>query len=138
MRRQLFATIVAAALVVGFAGVGNAASPASGSVGPTSHSVVWSGRSYTVGATQDPSACPQSADSSDSLCDHYDLKVNASTTYWRTHTGSVGVSIHSACAGNDFNLYVYRGGSQVASSAQSSGTSEPVSVVNPARPSEGR
>src|SRR5438105_12224980 len=132
MRRQLFATIAAAALVVGFAGVGNAASPASGSVGPTSHSVAWSGRSYAVGATQDPSACPESADSSDSLCDHYDLRVSASTAYWKTHTGSVGVSIHWADAGNDFNLYVYRGGSQVASSAQSSGTSESVSIDKPA------
>src|SRR5207302_1585562 len=132
MRRQLLAGIAAAALVVGFASTGNAASPASGSVGPSSPSLSWNGRSYTVGATQNPSACPPAADSSDSLCDHFNLTVNADAAYWKTHTGSVSVSISWAAAGNDFNLYLYSGGNQVGSSAGSSGTSESVTLQKPA------
>lgn len=132
MRRQLFAVLAAATLVVGFATTGNAASPASGSVGPSSSSVSWTGQSYTLAATQDPSACPPASDSSNSLCDHYSLKVAADSSYWNTHTGHVSISISWADGSNDFNLYVYSGSTQVAASAQSSGTSESVTINKPA------
>src|SRR5947207_1786575 len=131
MKRQLFAGIAAAAIVVAFATAGNAASPSSGSVGPSSTSTSWNGQSFTVGATQSPSACPPASDSSNSLCDHYNLTVQADASYWKTHKGSVTVSIRWTSKSNNFDLYAYSGGNQVASSAQSTGTSEGFTIGNP-------
>src|SRR5436190_23869013 len=121
MKRQLFAGIAAAAIVVAFATAGNAASPSSGSVGPSSTSTSWNGQSFTVGATQSPSACPPASDSSNSLCDHYNLTVQADASYWKTPKGSVTVSIRWTSKSNNSDLYAYSGGNQVASSAQSTG-----------------
>src|SRR5436190_21980824 len=102
MKRQLFAGIAAAAIVVAFATAGNAPSPSSGSVGPSSATTSWTGQSFTVGATQSPSACPPSSDSANSLCDHFNLSVPADATYWKTHKGTVTVSIHWSGSSNNF------------------------------------
>src|SRR5438067_4336403 len=132
MKRQLFSLVAAAALVVGVASAGNAASPSSGSVGPSSTSLSWSGQTFAAAATPSPSACPASADPSNSLCDHVKLTVSADPSYWNTHSGGVSVSISWQGSSNNFDLYVYdSSGTQVASSAQSSGTSESVFVSKP-------
>src|SRR5436190_1281932 len=129
MRRQVFAALAAGAIVVAFAATGNAASPSSGSVGPSSHSTSWTGQSYAAGTTPGPAACTPT----DTLCDHYSLSVNADASYWKTHKGSVSISIGWGDGSNNFDLYVYSGGSQVGASARSSGTSEGVSISNPVR-----
>src|SRR5438094_5571115 len=132
MKRQLFSLVTAAALVVGIATAGNAASPASGAVGPSSASASWSGQSFAAAATPSPGACPASADPSNSLCDHVKLTVSVAPSYWNTHTGGVSVSISWQGSSNNFDLYVYdSGGSQSAASAQGSGTSERVFVSKP-------
>src|SRR5205807_1145389 len=128
MRRQVFAALAAAAMVVGFATTGNAAAPASGTIGPSVASLSWTGNNFAVGTTPGPSAC-----TSDALCDHYSLNVGVGKTYWGTHTGSVSVSISWGDSSNNFDLYVYNSsGSLVGSSAASSGTSEGVTIGNAA------
>src|SRR5207245_10079511 len=104
---------------------------ASGTVGPSASSVSWSGKAFTAAATPDPGACPASADSSDTLCDHYSLKVAASSGYWSTHTGGVSITISWGGNSNNFDLYVYSGSGQVGASASSSGNSESVSISKP-------
>jgi Bacterial pre-peptidase C-terminal domain len=132
MKRQLFSLMTAVAIVVGVASAGNAASPSSGTVGPSSTSVNWNGQTFAAAATPSPSACPASADSSNTLCDHFKLTVSVDASYWKTHTGGVSVSISWQGSSNNFDLYVYdSGGSQVAASAQGSGTSEHVTVSKP-------
>ena len=56
------------------------------------------------------------------------LTVNADAAYWKTHTGSVSVSISWAAAGNDFNLYLYSGGNQVGTRDDSAGAPNPMGI----------
>jgi hypothetical protein len=124
MRRQVFAALAAAAMVVGFATAGNAASPASGTVGPSAPSLSWTGNNFAIGTTPGPSAC-----TSDALCDHFSLTVGVGKTYWGNHTGGAAVSISWGDSSNDFDLYVYNSsGSLVGFSTASSGTSERVTI----------
>src|SRR5438309_8524431 len=127
MRRQVFALVVAAGMVLGMAAVGSAASAPSGSVGPRVASTTWTGKTFTAAATPGPGACPASTDTSNTLCDHYKLNVSVGSTYWSTHTGGASLSIAWQGSGNNFDLYVFNAsGSQVAASNQSQGTSEHV------------
>src|SRR5207248_4360916 len=107
--------VVAAALVVGVATAGNAASPSSGTVGPASTSLGWTGQTFAAAATPSPSAC-----SAPSLCDHVKLTVSADSSYWNTHSGGVSVSISWQGSSNNFDLYVSDSGGKQRSEEHTS------------------
>jgi hypothetical protein len=115
-------------VVLAVAAPGWAASPSSGSVGPNDASAGWTGQSYVAGATASPSACGAGGDA---LCDHFSLSVAATSEYWDTHTGSVRISIAWGSSSNNFDLYVYDGGSLAGSSASGSSTGESVTISEP-------
>jgi len=115
-----------AALVLGWAAPVFAASPSGGTVGPSHRSSSWDGKVFIAGSTPGPGVCPPP---DKVLCDHYALKVDVSQGYWNDHTGSVKVAISWSSSSNNFDLYVYRAGRQVAASASRSGRSEAVSQI---------
>ena len=99
--------------------VASAATPGTLALGPDSGSKSWKGKAYTM-AVPDPAAClSKSEDPGDLTCDH--LTVTA------TGGGTVDVSIKWADAVNDWDLYVYKGSTLVASSAQGGTTTEKAS-----------
>jgi hypothetical protein len=115
-----------AALLVGGAGPARAATPGSGSVGPANPSVGWSGKSFVLGVTPTPAACVAGV-----TCDVFGLSVEAGGAYWSSHDGSMTVTIGWGSASDDFDLYLYWGGSVVDSSATRGTKSESVSVAEP-------
>lgn len=121
MRRIL--ALAAAALVAIPLTAASAATPSSGALSATSGPVTWTGKTFSQGVTQDPAACPPQTDSSNTLCDHYNLTVTGTLA-------SVGVSISWPDASDDFDLYVYKNGQQVASSANGGTKSESASILN--------
>jgi hypothetical protein len=127
--RRLFLILVSAtalALVPAVAAL--AASPGSVSVSPTSTPGNWTGASYLVGATASPGACPASLDPGNLLCDHVSLGVGVSGAYWDTHSGGIQVKISWADSSDNFDLYLYSGGSQVASATGSGSAFETLSL----------
>ena len=92
-RRSSIVGALAVSLALGMTGVARAASPGSSSVGPGASTRSWSGHTFVLGSTASPSLCPESTDSQDLLCDHYDLTVSVTSGYWSSHTGGVTVSI---------------------------------------------
>jgi len=106
-----------------------AASPSGATIGPDHPSGGWNGKVFVAAATASPALCPLPADSNNVLCDHFKLTVGVSRSYWSTHTGGVSVTIRWGSGANNFDLYLYdASGSQVASSAASSGTTESLSL----------
>src|ERR671914_973822 len=110
--RVVLVAVVTAALLVGATGPAGAATPSSGSVGPANPSVGWSGKSFVLGVTPTPTPCMAGA-----TCDVFGLSVGAGGAYWGSHDGAMTVSIGWASASDDFDLYLYRAGSVVDSSA---------------------
>lgn len=107
----------AAALTGALINVASAATPGSVALGPDTGSKAFTGKTYQAAAVPDPAACLSDAeDPGDLTCDH--LTVTA------TGGGRVDVTITWADATNDFDLYVYRGSTLVASSAQGGTVSE--------------
>jgi hypothetical protein len=102
-----------------------AATPASGTIGPTpGSSVSWSGGPFVV-----PQPVPDGCPPPSPLCDHFSLTVNVPATYWETHTGGADIEITWASADDDFDLYVYdSSGNLVGQSAAGGTTSERVLV----------
>ena len=131
MKRNILILIAAAALVLG-AGPAFAATPATVAVSPSATTDSWSGASFLLGATTSPTACPASLDLTNTLCDHVSLDVGASSSYWDTHTGGIQVTITWPDSSDNFDLYVFKGGTQVASSAHTGTASETVSLSNAA------
>ncbi|HEY8655356.1 MAG TPA: hypothetical protein VIN34_01300 [Candidatus Limnocylindria bacterium] len=99
-----------------------AATPPGGTIGPSAPSATWTGKFFAAAATADPAACapPDAA----GLCDHYALTVDVTAAYWTTNTGGAEVTITWPSADNDFDLYIYKDGVQVASSASGGTTAE--------------
>ena len=100
-----------------------AATPPSGSIGPTPGSTTsWTGGPYVV-----PQPVPDTCPPPSPLCDHFSLTVNVPASYWETHTGGADVEITWASADDDFDLYVYdNSGNIVGQSAAGGTTSERV------------
>ena len=108
-----------------------AATPGSGSVGPSDPTLSWRGKHFLAGSVANPSLCPEGADK-DILCDHFDLRAAVSGSYWDSHDGRFTVTISWGSASDNFDLYAYRqGGAMVAKSARSGTRSESVSVAHP-------
>ena len=111
-----------------------AATPSSGTIGPPNGTAVsWTGQTYVAGAVADPVAagagCPPQADPVNAVCDHFFLTVNVSPSYWNTHTGGARIAIDWSATGDtgdDFDMYIYQGGSLVDQSATGGTTSEAV------------
>jgi len=102
-----------------------AANPDSGTVKPTAPTVNWAGQNYPAGGTVDPEICPPKAeDPEDALCDHFTLDVPVAQSYWSTRDGGAEVTITWGDPDDDFDMYIYKGGDLVASSAQGSTTKE--------------
>jgi hypothetical protein len=105
-----------------------AATPGSGTVDPTTTSVIWMGHYYALAAVPDPAAggaaCPAVADPTDSICDHFMLHVGVDPSYWDTHTGGVRIHIQWPSESDDFDLYVYQGVNRVATSGGSTNQEE--------------
>jgi len=124
MRRvAVLAGGVAALLVLASALAAVAANPASGSVSASSPSAGWSGQFFAAGAVADPAACPQQSDPGNARCDHFTLNVAGPLA-------KVAVNINWPSAGDDFDLYIFKNGTQVASSATGGGNSESVTIPN--------
>jgi uncharacterized repeat protein (TIGR01451 family) len=124
-RRRSSVLVSIAALVIAGATIApsSAATPRSGSVGPSGSSVSWVGHHYQAAAIADPAAggagCPPEADPLDLVCDHFFLTVDVQADYWDTHTGGVRVKITWASAEDDFDMYVYKDGAVVQRSGGS-------------------
>ena len=127
MRRWILtgAVMASALLAIPLQSQLGAATPPSGTVGPSNATVEWAGPVYTM-ANVDPAACPPAAqDPLDLLCDHFTLTVDVAAGHWQNNTGGAEVAISWADSTNDFDLYVYdSAGTQVASSASGGTTSE--------------
>ena len=122
---RVLATAVVVALMLGLATAGYAASPSSGSIGPSDPSDGWAGKVFALGSTPLPGLCNHDT------CDYYDLTVAVSSGYWNDHTGSASVSISWGSATDNFDLYVYKAGQLVKSSTQVVSTSEGVTLSGP-------
>ena len=116
--RVVLAGAVAAAVVMALAAPSMASA---GTIGPSHPSTGWAGKTFTAGATPSPAACTSVT------CDYFTLDVAVPSSYWATHTGHATVSISWGDASDNFDLYVSRAGG----SAQSSSTSEAVSMTDP-------
>ncbi len=128
LRRRLMAIAAATALgVTALQAVPNAqaANPGGGTIEPSDPVVTWDGENYQAGATVDPELCPPgSADPADTACDHFTLKVPVDKSYWDGRDGGAEVTISWQDSADDFDMYVYKGGDLVASSAQGGTTKE--------------
>jgi pre-peptidase len=137
-RTQLATVALAAGIALLVAGHAPAATPPTGSVGPSNPSVTWQGQEY-ASTTPDPRFCTsQAIDPINLICDHFTLDVGA--------PGSVTVTIGWPSAEHDFDLYVCQldpeadvivadactGGREVARSDAVSGTSETATFTAPA------
>ncbi len=108
---------VALALVGGLVTVAQAANPANGTVTPTA-STSWNGKTYTASALPDDTLCPsKTADPQNAVCDHYTLTVNVPTSYWTGRTGGAEVTVSWPDSSDDWDLFAYKNGEMVASSA---------------------
>ncbi|HEV8421356.1 MAG TPA: hypothetical protein VGR13_08385 [Actinomycetota bacterium] len=123
--RRALVTAAAAAVILGTAGVGHAASPPSGSIGPSDPSDSWAGKHFALGSVPLPGLCNQET------CDYFDLTVSVPAGYWDSHTGRASISIGWPSSSDNFDLYVYKGGKLLKSSTQALSTSEAVSLSNP-------
>ena len=132
MRTRLLVALSALAVILLVAGAGNAASPSSGTIGPTTTSAAWQGQSYPATAIADPTLCPPaSLDPTNAVCDHFALTVGVAPSYWTTSVGGASVTITWGSSDNDFDLYIYdSAGNEVASSAQGGTTSEQAFIPN--------
>ncbi len=115
--RILLALVLAVALAAG-ATVAFAAEPTSGTVSPSAPELTWQGAAFTLASVDGPDAC--GADD----CDSFALTVDPEDV----SGGEVGVSIAWTLPSDDFDLYAYRDGTEVASSAQGGTTSESVTL----------
>lgn len=103
-----------------------AATPPSGTIGPAVTAASWTGNFFAAAATADPAACPPPDPAG--LCDHFMLTVDVAASYWTTNTGGAEVSISWPSADNDFDLFVYKDGVLVKSSASGGTTTERVLI----------
>ncbi len=110
--------------------VAQAADPSQGTVKPSAPTANWDGQNYPLAATVDPEACPpKEEDPTDALCDHYTLNVPVDRSFWADRDGGVSVTITWPEPDDDFDLYIYKGGDMVASSA-SGGTTKETAVLS--------
>jgi hypothetical protein len=132
MKIRLFAGVAMLAVGLVAAGAGRAATPGSGAVGPGTTAATWQGKSYSASVVADPALCPPaSLDSSNTVCDNFQLTADVDPSYWSIAAGGASVTISWADSANDFDLYVYdAAGNEVASSAQSGTTSEQAFIKN--------
>jgi hypothetical protein len=122
---RVLATMAVATAILGMASAGYAASPSSGSIGPSDSSDGWAGKVFALGSTPLPGLCNHDK------CDYFDLTVSASSSYWKEHTGSASVSISWGSPTDNFDLYVYKAGQLVKSSIQPVSSSEGVTLSSP-------
>jgi hypothetical protein len=107
----------------------HAATPASGTIGGASTKLTYTGTTTTVNpATFDPTTCQTAG-----YCDVYTLTVNTSPAFRAAHP-KFRVNIQFAWTGNtnEFDMYDYFGGSPVATSTNSFGTSQLTRLEHPA------
>jgi len=87
-----------------------AATPASGTIGPTpGSSVSWTGGPYVV-PTALPDECPPATDPLNVRCDHFYLTVNVPPSYWDMNHGGADIQITWSSADDDYDLYIYDNG----------------------------
>jgi hypothetical protein len=118
-------TAAVAAVILGTAGVGHAASPSSGSIGPSDPSDGRAGKHVALGSVPLPGLC------NPDTCDYFDLTVSVPAGYWDSHAGHASISIRWASSSDNFDLYIYKGGQLQKSSTQPLTTSESVSLSTP-------
>lgn len=131
-RPALVAAAAACALLLpALTGVGHAATPSGGTVSPSAPTVTFTGRAVAAGVNPvgTSAGCPFTDPTN--LCDRYDLKVDVTPDYWKTHTGGVKLSVDWGSAGNDYDVYVYDSTGAVAGSSASSSKPEVVTLSKP-------
>lgn len=121
----LSAAFVLASTVI--SGIASAANPGSGTITPTV-SKAWDGENYTR-LVPDQNACPpQSADPGNAICDHYILTVMVPANYYASQAGGAEVTVTWADRADDFDLFIYKGSTLVASSALGGTNSEMATI----------
>jgi len=119
----------AAALLIGalVSGTASAANPGSGTITPAV-STAWNGETYTR-LVPDQNACPsKTADPTNAVCDHFILTVNVPANYYATRSGGAEVKISWPDTADDFDLFIYKGNTLVASSAQGNTNTEMATI----------
>jgi len=103
--------VLGAAIAVLVAALAPAVTAARPSLTPSNRLLEWKGKEFAAPSSNpDPEACTEQT------CDEYSFSVDLPRGYWRTHWGGVEVSIRWESEQDDFELYVYKGDKQVASS----------------------
>ena len=92
------------ALTLAAMAASNAATPGSGSTGPSSPPATWSGPVMTAVTNGPTDADCQAANA---YCDDYTLTVNVPAGFYTTHSGGVTIELSTAVPAQDFDLYVY-------------------------------
>jgi hypothetical protein len=122
VRLTIPATLIFATVALLVALSSGAATPGSGTVGPATPTVAWTGPDRDA-STEGPSdaECTEPADGPTDpfpgFCDDFSLSVSVSSSYWTTHTGGVDVTITGNTPAEDFDLYVYdKNGNEVGRS----------------------
>jgi hypothetical protein len=126
---RLFLAAVIAAAVVGVAAPAQAADPPAGTVGPDQPTTTWKGAAPLVD-TSGPDGCPP-ADPAGTACDHFLLRVDVDSGYWKASDGGALVTITWAHPTDNFDLYVFEGSAppkQVGASKRTRTTRESVLV----------
>ena len=123
LRLGLPAIVIAAAVALLVTLSSGAATPSSGTVGPATPTVAWTGPDRDA-STEGPSdaECTEAADGpTDPLpgfCDDFSLNISVSSSYWTTNSGGVDVTIEGNLPAEDFDVYVYdKNGNEVGRSA---------------------
>jgi hypothetical protein len=121
------------AVVLGVSGLvtaANAANPGSATIGPPNGTTkTWEGMDYAAAVNPDRATCPSKRrDPQNLICDHFTLNVNVSSSFYNSNTGGAQVRIDWPDEMDDFDLYAYKNGVLVASSAQGGTTSEIVTI----------
>ncbi len=128
LRKRVLPLVAALGLVGGLVTVAQAANPADGTVTPTT-TTSWNGKSYVASFQPDDKLCPsKSADPNNSVCDHYLLTVTVPSGYWTGRTGGAVVTVSWPDAADDWDLFVYKNGGLVTSSATGNTRSETLTI----------
>ncbi|MGH3951729.1 MAG: choice-of-anchor B family protein, partial [Pseudonocardiaceae bacterium] len=122
-----FGLLAVGALVLATVVPAQAATPSEGTVSLAERTTEWVGEHYAVGQTAVADTTCQAP--SDTICDHFALKVDIDPAHWETNTGGVEVTISWPSAANDFDLHVYdENGEEVGHSIEEGTTGERVFI----------
>ncbi|MDQ3645235.1 MAG: choice-of-anchor B family protein, partial [Actinomycetota bacterium] len=128
-RLAIFVAVLLAAVGALTVTVG-ASSPDAGTVSLDQPTTGWTGERYALGVPVPGGTIARAAclPGVNALCDEFSLTVDIDPGHWSSNLGGVEIGIVPEGDDDDFDLYVYRGASLVASSATAGPTAEKVFI----------